>query len=84
MENALENLKLTSPKIQKDIVSAAAMETTKAIISELGDAPFALLVDESRDISMKEQMAIILSYVDKKGHVIERFLIVEHVTNTTT
>ncbi|RWR97035.1 zinc finger MYM-type protein 1-like protein [Cinnamomum micranthum f. kanehirae] len=83
LENAPENLKLTSPKIQKDIVNAASMETTQAIISELGDAPFALLVDESRDISMKEQMAIVLRYVDERGCVIERFLLVEHVTNTT-
>ncbi|RWR93453.1 rve domain-containing protein [Cinnamomum micranthum f. kanehirae] len=67
LENAPENLKLTSPKIQKDIVNAASMETTQAIISELGDAPFALLVDESRDISMKEQMAVVLRYVNERG-----------------
>ncbi|RWR73523.1 zinc finger MYM-type protein 1-like protein [Cinnamomum micranthum f. kanehirae] len=83
LENAPENLKLTSPKIQKDIVNAASMETTQAIISELGDAPFALLVDESRDISMKVQMAVVLRYVDERGYVIERFLLVEYVTNTT-
>ncbi|RWR86363.1 zinc finger MYM-type protein 1-like protein [Cinnamomum micranthum f. kanehirae] len=70
LENAPENLKLTSPKIQKDIVNAASMETTQAIISELGDAPFALLVDEYRDISMKEQMAVVLRYVNERGCVI--------------
>ncbi|RWR90616.1 zinc finger MYM-type protein 1-like protein [Cinnamomum micranthum f. kanehirae] len=59
------------------------METTQVIIFELGYAPFALLVDKSRDISMKEQMAIALRYVDEQGCVIERFLLVEHVTNTT-
>ncbi|RWR76337.1 zinc finger MYM-type protein 1-like protein [Cinnamomum micranthum f. kanehirae] len=83
LENAPENLKLTSPKIQKDIVNAAFVETTQAIISELGDTPFALLVDESRDISMKEQMAVVLRYVNERGCVIERFLLVEYVTNTT-
>lgn len=36
-QNAPENLKLTSPKIQKDIVSRATLETIQAIISELGD-----------------------------------------------
>lgn len=45
--------------------------------------PFAFLVDESLDIAMKEQMTAILCYVDKKGHVIEHFLIVDHVKNTT-
>ena len=53
LENAPENLKLTSPKIQKDIVNAAAIETTQAIISKLRDAPFSLLGDESSDISIK-------------------------------
>ena len=71
-------MKLTLPKDQKDIVNAAAIETAQAIIYELGDAPFALLVDELRDISMKEQMAAILRYVDKCGCMIERFF--SHIT----
>lgn len=29
--------------------------------------PFTFLVDESRDITMKEQMTAVLCYVDKKG-----------------
>jgi hypothetical protein len=44
---------------------------------------FAILVDESRDISVKEQLAIVLRYIDKRGHVIERFLGITHVSNTT-
>lgn len=79
----LENLKLTSPKIQKDIVNTATIETAQAIVYKLEDAPFALLVDESRDISMKEQMVVVLRYVDRRGCVIERCLAIEHVTNTT-
>ncbi|RWR73471.1 zinc finger MYM-type protein 1-like protein [Cinnamomum micranthum f. kanehirae] len=76
LENAPENLKLSSLKIQKEIVNVASMETTQAIISKLGDASFALLVNESRDISMKEQMVVVLRYVDERGYVIERFLLV--------
>ncbi|XP_031267113.1 zinc finger MYM-type protein 1-like [Pistacia vera] len=56
-KNAPDNLKLTSPEIQKDIVSVASNEP-------------------------KEQMAIILRYVNKNGLVVERFLGVEHVTST--
>ncbi|VVA39567.1 PREDICTED: zinc finger MYM-type 1, partial [Prunus dulcis] len=37
-----------------------------------------------RDISVKEQMAMVLRYVDDKGHVIERFVGVQHVTDTTS
>ncbi|XP_057506609.1 uncharacterized protein LOC130789836 [Actinidia eriantha] len=83
LKNAPENLKLTSPEIQKDICNASAIETTNAIIKELGDGLFSILLDESRDVSTKEQMAIALRYVNNKGHVIERFLGIQHVTNTT-
>uniref|UniRef100_A0A2N9GDV8 DUF4371 domain-containing protein n=1 Tax=Fagus sylvatica TaxID=28930 RepID=A0A2N9GDV8_FAGSY len=83
LRNAPENNMMISPTIQKDIVSAAAVKTSNAIIMELGDAFFSVLIDESRDISTKEQMAVALRYVDKKGHVVERFLGIEHVTDTT-
>ncbi|CAN6700483.1 unnamed protein product [Malus baccata var. baccata] len=42
------------------------------------------MVDESRDISTKGQMAVILRYVDNKGQVIEGFVGVQHVTETTS
>ena len=83
LKNAPENLKLTSPKIQKDIVNACAMETINVIIKDMGDAVFSILVDESRDVSIKEQMVVMFRYVDKNGCVIERFIGIEHVPNTT-
>ena len=60
LENAPSFLKVTCPDTQKDIVSACAIETTNAIIREMGDAFFSILVDESRDVSIKEQMAVVL------------------------
>ncbi|XP_062089083.1 uncharacterized protein LOC133795647 [Humulus lupulus] len=84
LKNAHENLKLTSPKIQKDIVNACAMETINVIIRDIGDVVFSILVDESRDVSIKEQMVVMFRYVDKRGCVIERFIGIEHVPNTTT
>ena len=80
LKNALENLKLTSPNIQKDIIWAGTATIIDAIIKDIGDALFAILVYESRDIAIKEQMAIVLRYVDKNGHVIEWFIGVEHVS----
>ena len=50
-------------EIQLDITRACAEETTQVIMSELGNASFSLLVDESRDVSVKEQMAVILRLV---------------------
>ncbi|KAM2675775.1 hypothetical protein EV1_002507 [Malus domestica] len=83
-KNAPENLKLTSPDIQKDLVYAAVRETTNAIMFDIGDdAFFSVLVDESRDISVKEQMAVVLRYVNTNGQVVERFVGIKHVPNTT-
>ena len=83
LENAPENNRLTSPDIQKDITHAAAIETTNTIIEDLQEDFFALLVDESRDISNKEQMAVVLRYVNEKGYIMERFLGIVHVGDTT-
>ncbi|KAG6431037.1 hypothetical protein SASPL_109112 [Salvia splendens] len=44
---------------------------------------FSILVDECRDVSVKEQMGVVVRYVDKNGCVIERFLGVVHVSDTT-
>ncbi|XP_016447034.1 uncharacterized protein LOC107772060 [Nicotiana tabacum] len=70
------------PTIQKEIVEAFAKETTKAVIEDLDGDYFAILVDESKDVSHKEQMALILRYVNKSGMVIERFLGIVHVDDT--
>jgi len=60
LENAPENHQMTAPNIQKEIANAAASETLDVILKYLGDSSFAILVDEARDISVKEQLAIVL------------------------
>ncbi|XP_062100728.1 uncharacterized protein LOC133806648 [Humulus lupulus] len=82
LKNDPENLKLTSPKIQKDIVNACAMDSINVIIRDMRDVIFSILVDESRDVSIKEQMVVMCRYVDKRGCVIEIFINIEHVPNT--
>ncbi|XP_057504790.1 uncharacterized protein LOC130788266 [Actinidia eriantha] len=79
LKNASENLKLVSPSIQKDIVNAAAIKILNVIINDIGDECFSILVDESRDTSIKEQMAIVVRYVNAEGYVIESFLSLEHL-----
>ncbi|KAI5337752.1 hypothetical protein L3X38_017023 [Prunus dulcis] len=66
-------MKLTSPDIQRDTSSAISTEVINEIIRDIGDSLFAIFVDESCDMSSKEQMTIVLRYVDK-GHVIESFV----------
>ena len=76
--NAPENLKLITLSIQKDIVNAIAVETIHIIMKDIGGALFIffifILVDESHDILIKEQMAIVLRYVNKNSCVIEHFV----------
>jgi ribosomal protein S8 len=83
LENAPENHQMIARAIQKDIANAAASKTLDTILKDLGESSFAIPVDESRDISVKEQLAIVLHYVDKRGNVIEHFFSIAHVSNTT-
>ncbi|XP_076910090.1 uncharacterized protein LOC143567587 [Bidens hawaiensis] len=80
--NAKKNNKLTSPSIQKEIIECFAKEVTKMICEEIKDNVFGLLVDESSDVSLKEQMAVVVRYVDKLGIVKESFIGVAHVKDT--
>ena len=67
---------LTHHEIRKNIVNAIACETSKAIIKDLDNGFF------SRDILVKEQMVVVLHYVNKKKSVIEWFLGIAHVVST--
>ena len=52
------------------------------IIKDLGNSLFSILIDESRDISIKEQMTVVLRYVDNNGHIMEHFLSIQHMSDT--
>ncbi|WRX23841.1 protein of unknown function DUF4371 - like 1 [Theobroma cacao] len=54
LKNAPENHKLNAPSIQKDICNTAAFLTTRAMIEDIGDDFFSLLVDEARDSAILE------------------------------
>uniref|UniRef100_A0A2N9IDZ8 DUF4371 domain-containing protein n=1 Tax=Fagus sylvatica TaxID=28930 RepID=A0A2N9IDZ8_FAGSY len=83
LENAPRNAKYTSPTIQKEILHIIASKVRDAIREEIGDAKFCIIIDEARDESKKEQMAIILRFVDKDGFLKERFFHIVHVRDTT-
>ncbi|XP_022030770.1 zinc finger MYM-type protein 1-like [Helianthus annuus] len=82
LENAPYNAKYTSGDIQKEILSIIANKIRKHIRSEVGDSAFCVMVDESRDESKKEQMAIVVRFVDEEGMIQERFLDLVHVRDT--
>nr|XP_009620748.1 uncharacterized protein LOC104112515 [Nicotiana tomentosiformis] len=68
--------------IQKEIVNACAKETMKAIVEEMNGDYFGILVDESKDVSHKEQMALVLRYLLQRIDVDQFFDIVANVLNT--
>ncbi|WVZ66717.1 hypothetical protein U9M48_015903 [Paspalum notatum var. saurae] len=64
--------------IQKDLTRSYAEEITEVIKEEIGDSLFSVLIDESRDISVTEQMAILVRFVNKKRRGLK------HVEDTTS
>ncbi|XP_052627754.1 uncharacterized protein LOC111888627 [Lactuca sativa] len=66
LKNAPKNAQMKCGEIQKDIVQAFSDVILNVIIGELGNDFFAVLVDESRDVSCKEQMALVLRFVNRK------------------
>ncbi|XP_076954091.1 uncharacterized protein LOC143628360 [Bidens hawaiensis] len=73
LPKALGNNKYLCPSTQKDVAHCFKEEVLKRIFDEIGDDVFVLLVDESSDVSGKEQMAIVLRYVDTYGIIKEIF-----------
>ncbi|XP_058758385.1 uncharacterized protein LOC131631618 [Vicia villosa] len=79
-----KNCTMTSGDIQKELATCCAHEVTKVIMEELGERQIFVLIDESRDISVKEQMAVMLRILNDKGKVVERFIALHHVKYTTS
>ena len=84
LENAPKNGMYTSPKVQKDILHILASKVRNKIRDEMGDSKFCILVDEAIDVSHKEQMAIVLRFVDVHGVIRERYFDIVNVADTTS
>lgn len=78
LKRAPQNDQITSPVIQKDVVTTWKIETIKAIIEEVNDDHIALLIDQSFHMSRKEKviekMIIVLQYIDQLRFVIQRYI----------
>ena len=83
MENAPKNAKYTSHMIQKEILHILANKVRQKIRHDIGDSKFCIIIDEARDESKREQMAIVLRYFDDKGFIRERFFDLVHVKDTS-
>nr|XP_004305536.2 PREDICTED: zinc finger MYM-type protein 1-like [Fragaria vesca subsp. vesca] len=84
LENAPGNAKYTSPPVQKELLNILGNRVRQMIREEVGDAKFCILVDEAVDAAGKEQMSIVLRFVDRYGFIRERFFKIVSVPNTTS
>jgi hypothetical protein len=57
----------------KKIFYVLAKRVRNAICEEIGDSKFCIIIDKIRDEFKKEQMAIVLKFVNKNGFTQERF-----------
>nr|KAJ0193509.1 hypothetical protein LSAT_V11C800391790 [Lactuca sativa] len=74
----------TSPSIQKEILNLISTRVKQMICKEIDGGKFCLLVDEARDESNKEQMSIVLRYVNKDRVIVERHFGLVHIPDTTS
>ena len=74
--NAPKNAIYTSNTIQNDLICTIGKWIQNRVLSEIqqGSKIFAVIADESRDCSNKEQMPLIVRYVDKHSSIVEAFL----------
>jgi len=76
LEDAPFNSKYTSPKIQKVLLNILSSKVKNHIFEKIGYSKFCIVVDEARDESKKEQMALVLRFIDKNGFIQERFFFI--------
>jgi hypothetical protein len=57
------------PKFKKKFCISLQLKCEMSFAKKIRDAKFCILVDEARDESKREQMAIILRFVDKDGFI---------------
>ncbi|ESQ38729.1 hypothetical protein EUTSA_v10029343mg [Eutrema salsugineum] len=84
LDNAPKNNQMVSIKIQTEIFYCFVEELIESVIQEVDHDIFCLLVDESADVSDKEQMAVVFRFVDKYRIVKERFIGLVHVKETSS
>lgn len=75
-ETASKVARYTSKDIQNEIISVIGKWIQRKILAELQDGSkiFSLIADESRDCSNKEQMPLIVRFVNKINEIQEMFL----------
>ena len=79
LEEAPQNATFLGHGIQNKLVAVMGRKIMKKIQAEVSEAQYYTITDESKDISKKEQLSIILRYV-YRGIIHERFVGYTHAT----
>ena len=75
--------KYTAPDMQNEILKVMALEVLRQVVSSLHTAIFlTIMVDETTDISNKEQVVICFRWVDSKLEAHEEFFRLHQVEST--
>ncbi|XP_057299418.1 52 kDa repressor of the inhibitor of the protein kinase-like [Hydractinia symbiolongicarpus] len=75
LESSAKNARYISKTVQNDLIGCCGQEITNEIISEVKLNKFySIIADEACDSSTKEQMALILRYVDSTCEIKEDFI----------
>lgn len=56
----------------------------KKIREDIGDWKFCIIANEAHDESIKEQIALVLRFVDRNGFIRERFFDLPHIKDTSS
>ena len=75
--------KYTYPDMQNEIIKTMALQVLCQVIESISSNPFlSLMVDETTDISNKEQLVMCIRWVNKRFQPHEEFIGLYHVEST--
>ena len=75
LQNAPRNAKYSSPDIQNESIECCRDLIVEQLVVQVKESRYySILADEATDCSMKEQLALIFRFVDKKNNIREEFV----------
>ena len=75
--------KYTSSDIQNEVLKTTALQVLRQVIESISSSPFlSLMVDETTDVSNKEQLVVCIRWVDKSLQPHEEFIGLYHIEST--
>ena len=74
-KNAPRNATYRSKTTQNNIIAISAKFVTDNVVNEVKEAKyFSILADEVYDVSVKEQLSLVIRFVDSESNIREEFL----------